>query len=75
VTRSEARALLALAVVLLVAGLVWLFGPYGLLGAGLLLAVLVLFVFNVEERTGAEAVAEPAGPGHRHPVLDRPVRH
>ena len=47
--RREVVVLVAAAVVLLVAGLVWLFGPFGLLGAGVGLAVVALFVVDVEE--------------------------
>lgn len=66
-TRREAQMSLLVALALVVAGAVWLFGPYGLLGGGLALAVLVLFVIDVKESDG-EAVARPARPGLRHPV-------
>jgi len=65
-TRQEARALLAFAVLATVGGLTWLFGPYGLAGAGVVLLVVVLFVIDVKERVGGEAVEEPAWAG-RHP--------
>lgn len=41
--------LVAAAIVLLVAGLVWLFGPFGLLGAGVGLGAVALFVVDVKE--------------------------
>lgn len=67
---SDARVALAAAVALITAGTVWLWGPYGLIGSGVVLAGLVLFVFNVEESAGGEVLAEPArtrdrGPLHR----------
>lgn len=52
-------ALLGVALALLVAGLVWLYGPYGLVGSGAVLLVSALFVIDVKEQRG-EAV-EPAG--------------
>lgn len=60
-TKREALAALALAFLLVAAGLTWLFGPYGLIGAGLALAAAVTFGINVEERRG-EAVADPVPP-------------
>lgn len=45
--RAEAAAVLAVAVLSLVAGVTWLFGPFGLVGAGVVLAVVVLFVVDV----------------------------
>lgn len=69
VTKREALALLAVAYTLTAAGVVWLFGPYGLIGAGVALAVLALFVIDVREARH-EAVASP--PRHRHRV---PVHH
>ena len=55
-------ALLAVAVglALLVAGLVWLFGPYGLLGSGVALVAAGLLV-PVRERRG-EPAEHPAPP-------------
>lgn len=47
--RSEAVALLALALVLIVTGVVWLAGPWGLVGAGAVLALMVLFGFRIRE--------------------------
>lgn len=45
--RAEAVAALALAVLLVVAGVAWLFGPLGLVGAGCVLFVTTL-VMKVE---------------------------
>ncbi|MET8265948.1 hypothetical protein ABZU92_18370 [Micromonospora arida] len=56
-TVREALAVLAVAYALAAAGVVWLFGPYGLIGAGLGLAAGALFVIDVKERH--EAVASP----------------
>ncbi len=61
-TRREATILLGVALALLVAGLTWLFGPYGLLGSGVALAVLTLFVFDIREEQRADSVAVPARP-------------
>lgn len=69
-TRTEARTSLSVALACLVVGLAWLFGPYGLLGFGLLVLVVVLFVVDVEGTGQNEAVADPAAPGRR----DRPVQ-
>lgn len=66
-TRWEARALLAFALLALVGGLTWLLGPFGLIGAGSLLLVVVLFVIDVRERVGGETVEEPARAGDRYP--------
>lgn len=61
--RIEAVVLLAAAVLLVVAGAVWLFGPYGLIGSGVGLAAAVLFVFDIrEEAPRAEPVADAARP-------------
>ena len=57
VTRREAVAVLAAGLALLVAGVVWLFGPFGLIGAGVVLAVVALFGLEVGD--GAETL-EPA---------------
>lgn len=46
--RYEAAVLVAAGLAFVVAGAAWLFGPYGLLGAGVLLLAAVLFVFDVE---------------------------
>jgi 4-hydroxybenzoate polyprenyltransferase len=62
VTRREAALALAVAAALLVAGLVWLFGPYGLLLSGAALAAVTLFVFDIREESGAKPVADPAWP-------------
>lgn len=58
-TRGEARASLAFAVLALVGGLVWLFGPYGLVAPAVVVLVVVLFVVDVEEPHRAEVVPEP----------------
>lgn len=50
--RHEAVILLAVALLLLIAGLVWLLKAWGLLGTGLALALIVLFVVNVEDPAG-----------------------
>lgn len=68
-TMRQALCALAVAYGLIVAGVVWLWGPYGLIGAGVGLAVLVLFVIDVRERH--EAVAGPA-PKRRHRVPVHP---
>lgn len=47
--RHEAVTLLAVALLLIVAGSVWLLKAWGLLGAGVVLAVIVLFVVNIED--------------------------
>lgn len=47
--RAEAVVLIALAVALVVAGLAWLFGPLGLIGAGLAIAAVTLFAIDVKE--------------------------
>lgn len=47
--RSEAVALLAVALTLVISGVVWLAGPWGLVGAGVVLAVLTLFAFTIRE--------------------------
>lgn len=65
--RREAQLALLVALGLVIGGAVWLYGPYGLLGGGLALAGLVLFVIDVKEPDG-EALARPAGAGLRHPV-------
>jgi hypothetical protein len=62
--RYEAIALLAVALALIVAGLVWLLGPFGFLASGLALLSVALFVIDVEGQRG-EAVATA---GRRTPV-------
>ncbi len=47
--RGEALALVAAGLAMLAAGLVWLFGPFGLIGVGLALLVAVLFLVDVKE--------------------------
>lgn len=61
--RREAVVLLASAALLVVAGVTWLAGAWGLIGSGVCLAALTLFVFDIrEERAGAEPVVHPARP-------------
>lgn len=45
--RHEAVALVALAVLLTIAGVTWLFGPWGLTGSGVALAAIALFAVDV----------------------------
>ena len=61
-SRREALAALLVAFALIAAGMTWLFGPFGLIGAGLTLAAAVTFGINVEERRG-EPVADPPRAG------------
>lgn len=64
-TRFEAVIAVAVAVALVVCGVVWLWGAYGLIGSGVVLGLVTLFVFDVrpgregEERRSAESVANP----------------
>ena len=60
--RREAVTALAAALLLVVAGVVWLWGPYGLIGSGVGLALLTLFVFDIREERRAEPVVSPARP-------------
>lgn len=59
-TRREAVAALVAAGLLVVAALVWLFGPYGLLGSGVAIAAVTLFVFDIREEQRADSVAVSA---------------
>lgn len=59
-TRREAVAALVVAAALVAAGLVWLFGPYGLLISGLAVGFLTLFVFDIREESRGEPVVDPA---------------
>lgn len=43
-TRGEALIAVAMAILLVTAGLTWLFGPYGLIGCGAVLLVAVLVI-------------------------------
>lgn len=54
----EARALLGTGLAAIAAALVWLFGPWGLLGIGVAYTLAALFLVDVKERA-REAVAEP----------------
>ncbi len=54
----EARALLAAGLLMVAAALTWLFGPLGLLGAGIAYVVLALFLDDVKGRARGEAVAD-----------------
>lgn len=57
-TRRETFLLLVVAVVFIAGGLVWLFGPYGLVGSGVALLALALFGVDVKEQgRRGEAVA------------------
>lgn len=47
--RYEAVALLAVALLLIAGSLVWLAGPWGMLGIGVALGVIVLFVVDVKD--------------------------
>ena len=47
--RRELVALLTFALLLAVGGVVWLFGPLGMLAAGLALGVLALTVIDIKE--------------------------
>lgn len=47
--RAEAAALLGAALVCVTAGVTWLFGAYGLTGAGVVLTGAVLFLVDVRE--------------------------
>jgi hypothetical protein len=48
-----------MALVLLVAGLTWKFGPLGLIGSGAALLVSALFVIDVKETRSGEAGKPP----------------
>ncbi len=69
-TRFQAFAVLAFAGLLVISGLVWLLGPWGLIGSGLAVAAAVLFV-DVKEVPGREAVADAAPSAHRGFSLHR----
>lgn len=47
--RNEAVALLAVALSMVVVGVVWLAGPWGLVGSGVVLAVVMFVLPNVTE--------------------------
>jgi hypothetical protein len=64
----EARALFAAGVLMTAGALVWLFGPWGLLGSGLALTTTALFLIDVKERARAEAVEDPAWSQRGGPV-------
>lgn len=49
--RAELLAVIAVALLLITCGLVWLFGPFALIGVGVFLLVVTFFV-PVEEVTG-----------------------
>ena len=55
--RHEAVVLLAVALALVMTGVVWLAGPWGLVGGGAVLAAGVLFVFDVKEDGRGQVVA------------------
>jgi hypothetical protein len=58
--RYEAVVLLAVALALVVTGVVWLAGPWGLVGSGVVLAAVALTVFDVKEDRHGQAVASPS---------------
>jgi asparagine N-glycosylation enzyme membrane subunit Stt3 len=62
VTRREAVVFLLIAAGLIAAGLVWLLGPWGLIGSGVGFGAVVLFVFDIREEKRADSVAVPARP-------------
>lgn len=47
--RSEGIALLAVALTLITSGATWLFGPFGLLGAGIVLGAAALALIDVKD--------------------------
>jgi hypothetical protein len=63
--RTEAVVLLAVALALTVAGVVWLLGAAGLIGCGVVLSVVTLFVVDVREESRGEPVVHPARPAVR----------
>jgi hypothetical protein len=65
-TRREALYLLLAGIAMTVGGLVWLFGPVGLIGCGIGVGVFALLVPEVKEQR--EPVADAAAPG-RHPLV------
>lgn len=67
--RAEAVVLLAASLLMVVAGVVWLFGALGLICSGAVLALLTLFVFDVRP-DGRERRAEPVVRAAR-PVVRR----
>lgn len=68
--RTEALAVLVFGALLIIAGLVWAFGPWGLIGSGVVIAASVLFV-DVKEGPGREAVADAAPFARRGVPLHR----
>lgn len=63
--RIEAVALLAASLLMIVAGVVWLLGPVGLIGSGAVLLLLTLFVVDIRpdgKERRAEPVVSPARP-------------
>lgn len=63
--RAEAVVLLAAALLMVVAGVVWLFGPLGLICSGAAVGGLVLFVFDIREERRGEPVVRAARPSVR----------
>ncbi len=62
-TAREATGLLLAGFLLIAAGLVWMFGPYGLIAAGVVACALSLFGIDVKEhKPRGEAVAAPHWP-------------
>jgi len=48
-TTREALCAMLMAILMLTAGFVWLFGPYGLIGGGVAVLVLTLFTDKRED--------------------------
>lgn len=63
----EARLLFAAGVLMTAGALVWLFGPWGLLGSGVAITLAALFLIDVKERA-REAVADPDWTERGRPV-------
>lgn len=51
-TTREALCAMLLAVLMLTAGFVWMFGPYGLMGGGAAVLILTLFTDKREDDDG-----------------------
>lgn len=64
----EARALFAAGVLMTAGALVWLCGPWGLLGSGVTVLVASLFLIDVKERARGEVVADTAWSEPGHPL-------
>lgn len=64
----EARLLSAAGVLMTAGALVWLFGPWGLLGSGVAITLAALFLIDVKEQARGEAVADPDWTDRGRPV-------